>query len=73
MANSAIRLDFNQAANIHLDLFAKIAFDAAFLLDDITEAVGLVFGQIADLLREIHIRLFSNTLRAHLSDAIDRG
>src|SRR5579862_6831526 len=33
MTNSAIRLNFNQAADVHLNLLAEIAFDAAFLFN----------------------------------------
>src|SRR5712664_1403655 len=73
VTNAAVGLDFNQAADIHLDLFAKIAFHAAFLLDDRADAVHFVFRELADLFRGIHIRLFSDRFRAHLSDAIDRG
>src|SRR5579862_7900308 len=57
VTNPAIGLDFNQAADIHLNLFAKIAFHAAFLLDHRADAVDFVFRQLADLLREIHVGL----------------
>src|SRR6201993_4605442 len=73
VTNAAVGLDFNQAPDIHLDLFAKIAFHTAFLLDDRADAVHFVFRELADLFRRIHIRLFGDCFRAHLSDAIDRG
>src|SRR4029077_8482433 len=72
VTNPAIRLNFNQAADVHLDLFAEIALHAAFLLDDVADAVDFVLGQVANLFREIDIGLFGNALRAHLPDAIDR-
>jgi len=68
MANAAIRLDFDEAADIHLDLFAEIAFDAAFLLNDRADAVHLVLGEVANLLRKIDIGLFGDILRALLPD-----
>src|SRR5580693_836483 len=73
MTNASIGLDFDEPANIHLDLFAEIAFDAAFLLDLIAEAVDFVFGQIANLLGGGGVGLFGEFLRALLSDAVDRG
>src|SRR6202790_5276715 len=73
VTNAPVGLNFNQAADIHLDLFAKIAFHAAFLLDDRADAVHFVLGELADLFRGIHIRLFGDGFRAHLPDAIDRG
>src|SRR6266404_9067460 len=54
MANAAIGLNFNQPANVHLDLFAEIAFHPAFLLDGLTKVVDFFFGQVADLFRVIH-------------------
>src|SRR5580700_6306317 len=73
MPNAAIGLDFDQPANVHLDLFAEIAFDAAFLLDLVAEAVNFVFGQIANFFRGVDVGLFGELLRTLLSDAVDRG
>src|SRR6516225_4770685 len=73
VTNPTIRLNFDQAADVHLDLFAEVAFDAAFLLNDGTDTVDLIFRKVADLLAEIHIRLFGDILRAHLSNPVDRG
>src|SRR5215472_769920 len=70
VTNSAVRLDFNQAADVQLDLLAEIAFDAAFLLDDRANAVDFVFRKVADLFREVHVGLFGDFLRADLADAI---
>jgi len=54
MANAAIRLNFNQPADIHLDLFAEIAFHPAFLLDGLANVVDFLFGEVANLLGVIH-------------------
>src|ERR1700756_993667 len=58
VANTAIRLNFDQPADVHLDLFAEIAFHAAFLLDGLAEVIDFIFRQVANLLRVIDIRLF---------------
>src|SRR5262249_25462435 len=73
MTNPPVRLDFNQAADIHLDLLAEIALHTALLLDDRADAVDLVFCEVADLFRKVHVGLFGDFFRAHLADAIDRG
>src|SRR5262249_27051546 len=72
MTNTAVRLNFNKATDIHLNLLAEITFDAAFLLDRVTKLVHFVFGQVADFFRMVDTGLFREPLRAHLADAIDR-
>ena len=39
------------------DVFAEVAFDVAFLLDDLTDAVHLVFVEILELREGIDVRL----------------
>src|SRR5258708_25720213 len=73
MTNSAIRLHFDQPADVHLNFLAEIAFHAAFLLDGVAKLVDFIFCQIADFFGEIHTDFFRQPLGAHLSDAIDRG
>src|SRR5262249_6760589 len=72
MTNAAVGLNFNQSANVHLNLLAEIAFDAAFLLDGVTKLVHFVFGELADLFGMVTPRLFGEPLRAHLANAVDR-
>src|SRR5712675_1606446 len=73
MANAAISLNFNQPADIHLDLFAEIAFDPAFLLDGLANVIDFFFGQIANLLGVIHAGFRRQLFRALPPDAIDGG
>src|SRR5271167_366423 len=73
MPNPAIRLNFNQPANVHLYLLAEIAFHAAFFFNFLAKMVHFVFGQVADLLRVIDARLRGELLRTLLPDAIDRS
>src|SRR5260370_12350116 len=73
MANAAIGLNCNQPANVHLNLFAEIAFHPAFLLDGLTKVVDFFFGQVADLFRVIHAAFRSQLFRALPPDAVDRG
>ena len=47
---AAIALDVHQALDVHRDVLAEIAFDVALVLNDLTDAVDLVFAQILDLL-----------------------
>src|SRR6267154_5974367 len=71
VANAAIRLNFNQPADIHLDLFAKIAFHPAFLLDGLANVVDFLFGQVANLLGVIHAGFRRQLFRAFPPDAVD--
>src|SRR5580704_12216973 len=71
MPDPAVRLDFNQPADVHLDLFAEIAFHPAFFFNFLAEVVHFIFRQVADLLRVIDARLRGELLRALLPDAID--
>src|SRR6267154_803684 len=71
VANAAIRLNFNQPADIHLDLFAEIAFHPAFLLDGLANVVDFLFGQVANLLGVIHAGFRRQLFRALLPDAVD--
>src|SRR6266404_4758725 len=68
-----VGLNFDQPADVHLNLLAEIAFHAAFLFDFLAKMVDFIFGQVANLLRVIDARLFRELLRAFLPDAIDRG
>src|SRR5258708_2164410 len=71
--DAAIGLNFNQPANVHLDLLAEIAFHAAFLLDGLANVVDFLFGQVANLFRVIHSGFRGELLRALPPDAVDRG
>src|SRR5260221_1887908 len=73
VADAAVRLNFDQPANVHLDLLAEIAFDAAFFFNFLAQTVHFVFGQVANFLVGIDVCFFRELLRAHLSDSIDRS
>src|SRR5260370_16333960 len=42
VADPAIRLNFDQPANVHLNLLAEIAFHAAFFFDFLAEMVDFI-------------------------------
>src|SRR5580704_8188107 len=73
MPNPAIRLDFNEPPDVHLDLLAEIAFNAAFFFNFLPQTVNFIFGQVADLFRVIDARLGGELPGALLPDAIDRS
>src|SRR5712672_2008561 len=73
VANAAIRLNFNQPADIHLDLFAEIAFHPAFLLDGLANVIDFLFGQVANLLGVIHAGFRGQLFRALPPDTVDGG
>ncbi len=55
MAEPTIGLNVDQALDVHRDVFAEVAFDIAFVLNRLTDAVYLVFAEILDLLERVHI------------------
>src|SRR6202035_3315050 len=72
VTDAAIRLNFNEPANVHLNFFAEIAFDAAFLFNFLAETVGFVFGKIAYLFIEVDARLIGHDPCALLLETIHR-
>src|SRR5438128_1269470 len=46
MTQAAIGAHFDQALDIHRGLFAQVAFDRTFFLEDDTNLVHFVFGQV---------------------------
>src|SRR6266851_6236513 len=69
----AVGLNFDQPADVHLNLLAEIAFHTAFFFDFLAEMVDFIFRQVANLLRVVDIRFRCKPSCALLSDAIDRG
>ena len=53
---------------MHRGVFAQIAFDVAFVLNDLTDAVDLVLAQILDLAEGVDIGLLQNLQGAGLTD-----
>jgi hypothetical protein len=49
MTQASVRTDFHQSLDVHRDFFAKITFDAVILFDSLTNLVGLVVVQLANL------------------------
>src|SRR5271157_2592510 len=69
MTIPTIRTDLDEPLDVHRDVFAQIAFDVAALLDDLTDAVDLIFIEVAHLLGGLHIGRAENALRARIPDA----
>src|SRR5579864_4451148 len=72
VAQAAVALNFDQPADVHLDLLAEIAFDAALGFNGLAQLIDFFLGQILDLLGLVHVRLGAKRPRARLPDAIDR-
>src|SRR3984885_10545183 len=72
MPQAAIRLNFNQPPDVHLRLFAQIAFDAAFGFDCRAQTRRFVFRQVLDLLGVVHVGFRGQRFRARLPDAVNR-
>src|SRR6516225_10278684 len=70
---SAEAADFHQPLDVHGDLLAEIAFDAALLLDHLADAADVVLGQILDADVGAHPGRFEDRVRAETPDPIDVG
>jgi len=68
---SAVGADFDEPLDVHRNFFAQIAFHHAFGLDDLADAVDLVFAEILNLLVPVHVRLLQNTGRARIANAVN--
>src|SRR5260370_14102766 len=64
MTESAIRPDFDEPLDVHRNVFAQIAFHPAFRLDNLANAVALIFCQVLHFLHRVHFRCVQNTRRA---------
>src|SRR5690348_18127162 len=73
MPQSPIRLNFDQAADIHLGLLAEIAFDPPLTFNRVPKMVDLFLGQLADFLRRVYVCLFRQIARALLPDTVNGG
>ena len=72
VAQPAVALDFDQAADVHLDLLAEIPLDAPLGLDRLTQPVNLFLGQVLNLLGIFVVRLDAERASAGLADSLDR-
>src|ERR1700682_5793865 len=72
MAHPAVALNFDQPPDVHLNLLAEIALDAALGFNRLAEGVNFFLGQVFHLLGVIHVGLRAKRLGARLSDAVDR-
>src|SRR5258708_30175542 len=73
MPHAAIAADFHQPLDVHRDLLAEIAFDAALLFNHPADLSHIVFGQILDADVGVDPSLLENAVRAHAPDPIDVG
>src|SRR5690348_7725825 len=70
---SAIGTNLDQTLDVHRDVLAQVAFNVAFRLDHLADAVDFVFAEILHLLVAFDVRGAENTGRAWMADAVDVG
>ncbi len=73
MTQAAVGLDFDEALDVKRDLLAEVAFDLRALLNDLTDAVELIFVERAHLRDGIDVGLGENLRGARVPDAKDVG
>ncbi len=73
MAQATEALNFDQALDVERHFFAEIAFNAAFLLDDLADLVQLILIQRRELDERVNARLGQDRQRTGVPDALDIG
>src|SRR5208282_1103380 len=70
---AAVGTHLDVALDIHRDFLAQVAFDGAFLFQNLADAIDFVLSQIGDLFIEIDACPVEQRPRTGASDAIDIG
>src|SRR5204862_11362 len=73
VARAAVAADFHQPLDVHRDLFAEVAFDAALLFDHAADLADIVFGQILHPHVGTDAGILQDAVRADAPDAEDIG
>src|ERR1700691_27027 len=68
---AAIGTHLDVALDIHRDFLAQVAFDSAFLFQNLADAIDFILGQIGHLLIEIDARPVEQRPRTGAPDTID--
>ena len=71
VAQSTVGLNVDEALDVHRDVLAEIAFDVSLVLDNLADAVYLVFAEILDLLEWVNIRRSEDAQRTRVADPVD--
>src|ERR1700721_1015856 len=73
VAQSTIGLNVNQPLDVHGDVFAQIAFDLAFVLNHLADAVYLVFTEILDFFDRVYVGCYQDAQGARVTDSENVG
>src|SRR5271156_246970 len=73
VTQTTVGLNVNQPLDVHGDVFAQITFDLALCLDDLTDAVYLVFAQILDFFEGVYVGRFQDAFCTRVTDAENVG
>ena len=65
------RTDLHQALDVLGDLLAQVALHPAFVLDDLANALGILFGKIAHLRHRVDLGRRENLARPRPADTVN--
>src|SRR5439155_9312383 len=71
VAVPTIRADFDESLDVHRNFLAQVAFHHSLALDDLADAVDLVFREILHLLHGIDLRLVQNPGGSRVSNSVN--
>src|SRR5712691_3702150 len=73
MAHPAVGADLHQPLDVHGDVLAEVAFDVAFLVDDLGDAAGFFLGEVLYADARVDPGLAEDLVRAAHADPVDVG
>ena len=73
MTEAAVATEVHQTLDVHLDFAAEIAFDAVLGLEQLADALDLVFRQLFGLLGRWDVRTRADLSRERMAHAIEVG
>ena len=73
MARAAIGPDLDEPLDVHRNVLAQIALDAALAFDDLADAVDLIFVEVLHFLHGVNLGGLDDARGARMSDTVDVG
>src|SRR5262245_54184334 len=71
MPRAAVAADLDEPLDVHRDLLAEIALDAALLFDDAADLAHVLFGEVLHADVGVHAGVRQNVVRALAADPVD--
>src|SRR5215471_14455288 len=71
VSQTTVAADVHQSFDVHLHLLTKISLNAALLINDSSNSIYFLFGQLPDSLVDADSRFTEYLVRTRAADAVD--